>query len=48
MCAGEGVSQSYKPEELNKRAVAITQRVKQKLMGNDFPHEKTLDVDRQV
>lgn len=41
-------SQSYHPEELNKRAVAITQRVKLKLTGNDFANEKCLDVDRQV
>jgi FKBP12-rapamycin complex-associated protein len=41
-------SQSYHPEELNKRAVAITQRVRLKLTGNDFPHEKSLTVDRQV
>ena len=26
-------SQGYQPEELNKKAVAITQRVKQKLTG---------------
>ena len=35
MCVHIGVqSQGYQPEELNKKAVAITQRVKQKLTGD--------------
>ena len=31
-------SQDYQPEELNKRAIAITQRVKQKLTGQHSLH----------
>ncbi len=34
-------SQEYQPEELNKRAVAITQRVKQKLTGKDLMYQMT-------
>jgi FKBP12-rapamycin complex-associated protein len=37
-----------KPEELNKKALQIIQRVRDKLTGNDFPHEKGVDVPRQV
>ncbi len=34
-------SQEYQPEELNKRGVAITQRVKQKLTGKDLMYQLT-------
>lgn len=30
-------SQQYQPEELNKKALAITDRVKQKLTGQSYP-----------
>lgn len=36
------------PESVNKRAVMITNRVRDKLTGNDFPNENTLEVERQV
>lgn len=41
-------SQEYHPEELNKKALAIIERVRQKLTGNDFHHEKMINVERQV
>ncbi|CAG5108662.1 Similar to Mtor: Serine/threonine-protein kinase mTOR (Rattus norvegicus), partial [Cotesia congregata] len=36
------------PEALNKKALAITNRVRDKLTGRDFSHEETLNVKRQV
>lgn len=38
------------PEILNKRALAIVSRVRDKLTGRDFPNETegTLGIDRQV
>ena len=44
----EGTGDGTKPEELNKKALQIIQRVRDKLTGNDFPHEKGIDVCRQV
>jgi FKBP12-rapamycin complex-associated protein len=41
-------SQQYHPEELNRKALAIIERVRQKLTGNDFRHEKMITVERQV
>ena len=36
------------PEILNKKALDITQRVRDKLTGRDFSHDETLDVKEQV
>nr|CAD7392941.1 unnamed protein product [Timema cristinae] len=36
------------PEALNKKALAIITRVREKLTGRDFLHEETLTVQRQV
>lgn len=36
------------PEALNKKALAIITRVRDKLTGRDFSHEETLSVRRQV
>lgn len=36
------------PEALNKKALAIITRVRDKLTGRDFAHEETLSVQRQV
>lgn len=36
------------PESVNSRAVMITSRVRDKLTGNDFPQQETLDVPEQV
>nr|QHX41461.1 serine/threonine-protein kinase mTOR [Halisarca dujardinii] len=44
----EGHYPEPKPEELNKKALQIIQRVRDKLTGNDFPSEKGVDVPRQV
>ncbi|XP_075183475.1 serine/threonine-protein kinase mTOR [Anomaloglossus baeobatrachus] len=42
---GDGVVQ---PEALNKKAIQIINRVRDKLTGRDFPNEDTLDVNTQV
>ncbi|XP_056399106.1 serine/threonine-protein kinase mTOR isoform X3 [Hyla sarda] len=42
---GDGLVQ---PEALNKKAVQIINRVRDKLTGQDFCHEETLDVATQV
>ncbi|XP_077105803.1 serine/threonine-protein kinase mTOR isoform X2 [Ranitomeya variabilis] len=42
---GDGVVQ---PEALNKKAIQIINRVRDKLTGRDFSHEDTLDVNTQV
>ena len=39
---------SHQPEELNKKAVSIINRVRDKLTGNDFPNREVLDVQTQV
>lgn len=36
------------PEALNKKALAIITRVRDKLTGRDFSHEETLSVRQQV
>ncbi|XP_063292058.1 serine/threonine-protein kinase mTOR [Pelobates fuscus] len=42
---GDGLVQ---PEALNKKAIQIINRVRDKLTGRDFNHEETLDVSTQV
>uniref|UniRef100_A0A8C6M5E7 Serine/threonine-protein kinase TOR n=1 Tax=Nothobranchius furzeri TaxID=105023 RepID=A0A8C6M5E7_NOTFU len=42
---GDGLVQ---PEALNKKAIQIINRVRDKLTGRDFSHEETLDVPTQV
>ncbi|XP_075695475.1 serine/threonine-protein kinase mTOR isoform X1 [Rhinoderma darwinii] len=42
---GDGLVQ---PEALNKKAIQIINRVRDKLTGRDFNHEETLDVATQV
>ncbi|XP_072012517.1 serine/threonine-protein kinase mTOR isoform X7 [Engystomops pustulosus] len=42
---GDGLVQ---PEALNKKAIQIINRVRDKLTGRDFSHEETLDVATQV
>lgn len=39
---------SNQPEALNKKALAITNRVRDKLTGRDFSHDQMLSVQRQV
>ena len=39
---------SHEPEALNKKAVSIINRVRDKLTGNDFPNRGVLDVKTQV
>lgn len=39
---------SNQPEALNKKALAIVTRVRDKLTGRDFSHEETLSIQRQV
>lgn len=36
------------PEAVNKKAIQITARVRDKLTGNDFPQETNLEVKKQV
>ncbi|XP_012282445.1 serine/threonine-protein kinase mTOR isoform X2 [Orussus abietinus] len=43
-----GVGDNNQPEALNKKALAIITRVRDKLTGRDFSHEETLTVQRQV
>uniref|UniRef100_A0A3B3CAJ9 non-specific serine/threonine protein kinase n=1 Tax=Oryzias melastigma TaxID=30732 RepID=A0A3B3CAJ9_ORYME len=42
---GDGLVQ---PEALNKKAIQIINRVRDKLTGQDFPHDEKLDVPTQV
>jgi hypothetical protein len=44
------VNDGPQPEILNKRALTIVSRVRDKLTGRDFPNETegTLSIDRQV
>ncbi|KAL7976200.1 hypothetical protein Chor_008297 [Crotalus horridus] len=42
---GDGL---VKPEALNKKAIQIINRVRDKLTGRDFSHDETLDVPTQV
>lgn len=42
---GDGL---VKPEALNKKAIQIINRVRDKLTGRDFSHDDTLDVPTQV
>ncbi|XP_069466036.1 serine/threonine-protein kinase mTOR isoform X2 [Ambystoma mexicanum] len=42
---GDGIVQ---PEALNKKAIQIINRVRDKLTGRDFSHDETLDVPTQV
>ena len=39
---------SHEPEALNKKAVSIINRVRDKLTGKDFPNRDVLDVKTQV
>lgn len=41
-------SADNQPEALNKKALAIITRVRDKLTGRDFSHEESLSVRRQV
>lgn len=40
--------QQQQPEALNKKALQIINRVRDKLTGRDFSHEEALNVQRQV
>lgn len=42
------IGDTNQPEALNKKALAIITRVRDKLTGRDFSHEETLSVQRQV
>lgn len=42
------VGDNNQPEALNKKALAIITRVRDKLTGRDFSHEESLSVQRQV
>lgn len=42
------VGDNNQPEALNKKALTIITRVRDKLTGRDFSHEETLSVQRQV
>lgn len=44
----DGVPDGSQPESVNKKAVLIISRVRDKLTGNDFPNEETLTVPKQV
>lgn len=44
----DGVMDGSQPESVNKKAVLIITRVRDKLTGNDFPTEDTLTVPKQV
>ncbi|KAL3228146.1 hypothetical protein MRX96_004060 [Rhipicephalus microplus] len=41
-------SEGGQPEALNKKALAIINRVRDKLTGRDFAPDETLDVPEQV
>lgn len=43
-CLGD----NNQPEALNKKALAIINRVRDKLTGRDFSHDETLNVQQQV
>ncbi|XP_076166943.1 serine/threonine-protein kinase Tor isoform X1 [Ptiloglossa arizonensis] len=47
-CSVENGGDTNQPEALNKKALAIITRVRDKLTGRDFSHEETLSVQRQV
>ncbi|KAK0179190.1 hypothetical protein PV327_008004 [Microctonus hyperodae] len=47
-CSIENGGDNSQPEALNKKALAIVTRVRDKLTGRDFLHEETLSVQRQV
>ncbi|KOX79033.1 Serine/threonine-protein kinase mTOR [Melipona quadrifasciata] len=47
-CSIENGGDTNQPEALNKKALAIITRVRDKLTGRDFSHEETLSVQRQV
>lgn len=42
------VGDNGQPEALNKKALAIITRVREKLTGRDFSHEEVLTVQKQV
>lgn len=44
----DGVIDGSQPESVNKKAVLIITRVRDKLTGNDFQNEDTLTVPKQV
>lgn len=44
----DGIVDGSQPESVNKKAVLIITRVRDKLTGNDFPNEDTLTVQKQV
>nr|WBK62802.1 target of rapamycin [Sogatella furcifera] len=44
----ENAGDGSQPEALNKKALTIVTRVREKLTGRDFSHEETLTVQRQV
>lgn len=45
---GDIVSEGSQPEGVNKKAVAIINRVRDKLTGNDFNAEESLTIEKQV
>ncbi|VVC29051.1 FATC domain,Phosphatidylinositol 3-/4-kinase, catalytic domain, partial [Cinara cedri] len=45
---GDDPNESEPTEALNKKALAIVTRVREKLTGRDFIHEQELDVNKQV
>ncbi|KAL7287805.1 hypothetical protein TKK_0018180 [Trichogramma kaykai] len=47
-CSIENEGDNNQPEALNKKALQIINRVRDKLTGRDFSHEETLTVQRQV
>lgn len=44
----DAIVDGSQPESVNKKAVLIITRVRDKLTGNDFPNEDTLTVQKQV
>lgn len=44
----ESKAETSQPEAVNKKALAIITRVREKLTGRDFSHEETLTVQKQV
>ncbi|XP_043266889.1 serine/threonine-protein kinase mTOR isoform X2 [Venturia canescens] len=47
-CSIENGEDSNQPEALNKKALTIVTRVRDKLTGRDFLHEEAISVQRQV
>ncbi|KAG5306758.1 MTOR kinase, partial [Acromyrmex insinuator] len=47
-CSIENGADNNQPEALNKKALTIITRVRDKLTGRDFSHEETLSVRQQV